>query len=88
MKQKSSRAGDWRVQAVLAGFGLCLMLFGYFEYKHGYFWHVSFSERFARAAFTPALSLIAFGAFLFLLGILPWQRISDWLERRDAKRRK
>jgi len=88
VKQKSSRSNDWRVRAVLGIFGLCLMLFGLFEYKHGYFWHVSFSERFGRVDFTPALGLVAFGSILLLIGILPWQTISDWLERRDSIRRK
>ena len=88
MKQKSSRSGDWVVRAVLTIFGLCLMLIGFFEYKHGYFWHVSFSERFGRVAFTPTLGLIALGSIFVLIGILPWQLISDWLARRDANRRK
>lgn len=88
MGQKSSRSGELIVRVLLAGFGLGLMLFGFFEYKHGYFWHVSFSERYGRAAFTPALSLMAFGLLVLLIGILPWQKISDWIEKRDASRRK
>jgi hypothetical protein len=87
VKQKSSQSGDWVVRLVPGIFGLYLMLVGFFEYKQGHFWHVSFSERFGRPTFTPSLQRIALGIIFLLVGILPWRRISNWLERRDSAQR-
>ena len=88
MKQSPPSSSDWILRVVLVILGLFFVIFGLFEFTHGYFWHVSFSERFGRVAFTPALGLTAFGAIILMIGILPWQRISNWLERRDSNRRK
>jgi hypothetical protein len=85
MKPKPQRAGNWLVQLALLIPGVVLLLFGYFEWRHKYFWHVSFNERFGRPGFVPALWLMALGALFTLSGIVPWQRISDWLETRNTR---
>ena len=88
MSLKYRPSSEWPGRLGLVIFGVALLLFGYFEWRHGYFWHVSFNERFGRPSFVPALWLMALGSLFTLTGLMPWNRISEWLERRDASRRK
>jgi len=88
MSPKYRSSSEWPSHLGLVVFGVVLLLFGYFEWRHGRFWHASFNERFGRPGFVPALWLMALGVLFTLIGLMPWGRISEWLDRRDDSRRK
>jgi H+/Cl- antiporter ClcA len=88
MTQRPSNSKEWPLKLFIAGVGIATAMFGVFEIKHGIFWHTSFNERFGRVGFTPALGFIALGLLFFLIGVLPWRQISDWLERRESRRKR
>jgi hypothetical protein len=66
MKQMSVRWRPLLVRAALSVHEICLMLFGWFEYKNSYFGRASFSGRTGRVGFTPAVGQVALGSIFIL----------------------
>jgi hypothetical protein len=68
--------------------GLALAIFGLLSIRQGVAWHLSYSARAGRFGMRPTLDWVVFGVLMILAGVLPWQSISDWLDKRDAKKRR
>jgi hypothetical protein len=88
MEKRNSRFGEWRVRAALVVPGLVSIALGVLALQQGIWWEKGFSERFGRFGTTPTLNWIVLGVIFTAIGLLPWNRISDWLEKRDAKKRR
>ena len=86
MRKKSS--GGWVVRLALVVPGLALALLGLLSIRQGVAWHLSYSASAGRFGIRPTLDWIVFGVLMILAGVLPWQSISNWLEKRDAKKRR
>ncbi|HEY1468422.1 MAG TPA: hypothetical protein VGF61_05220 [Candidatus Acidoferrum sp.] len=87
MEKKNSRFGDWIVRAALAVPGLAMIALGVLALQQGIWWEKVFSQRFGRFGIRPTLDLIVLGIIFTAIGLMPWNRISDWLQKRDAKKR-
>ena len=76
------------VRPTLVVLGLAITAIGVVALQQGIWWEKSFNARFGRFGITPTLNWIVLGVISLALGLMPWNRISNWLEKRDAKEKR
>jgi len=76
--QKSS----WLLHVFFILFGLLFLLPGAAALKNGALWKTKATSGASTPSFEAAVSFVGMGAILVLMGALPWNWISERLERR------
>ena len=76
------------VRATLVVPGLAMIALAVLALQQGIWWEKSFNARFGPFAMRPTLDWIALGAIFIVAGLLPWNRISNWLDKRDAGKKR
>ena len=66
----------WPLRLLFVGWGSILLTIGIAAWKNGVLWIPTFSHRFGRVRFIPALGLVVLGAILALVGVIPWGKPS------------
>jgi hypothetical protein len=88
MEKRNSRFGEWIARAALVVPGFAMIALGVLALQQDISWEKRFSERFGRFEITPTLNWIVLGVIFSVIGFVPWNRISNWLDKRDAKKRR
>jgi fucose 4-O-acetylase-like acetyltransferase len=88
MAKRNSRFGEWMGRATLVVLGLVITAIGVIALQQGIWWEKSLNARFGRFGIRPTLDWIVLGVIFTTAGFIPWNRISDWLEKRDANKRR
>jgi hypothetical protein len=83
-----SQSKYWPLHVVLIAFGLATIFSGIVGLTDEHWWVASFNARLGRVGKAPTLGYIALGSIFLVIGVLPWKRISDWLEKRNLRNRK
>ncbi len=65
-----------------------MMALGVLALQQGIWWEKSFNARLGRFGTRTTLDWIALGVIFIVAGLLPWNRISNWLEKRDAGKKR
>jgi hypothetical protein len=87
MQKKTQSLSDWPIKFGIVIFGSVIVLFGYLGHESGYAWFISRNPNAGRSTITTPWGIVALGMIFVLIGILPWKRISVWLEQRDARKK-
>ena len=88
MEKRNSKFGEWMARIAIVVPGLAITTIGVVALQQGIWWEKSFNARFGRFGIRPTLDWIVLGVILTVAGLLPWNRISRWLENRDAKKKR
>jgi hypothetical protein len=88
MAKRNSRFGEWMERATLVVLRLVITAIGVVALQQGIWWEKSFNVRFGRFGIGPTLDWIILGVIFTVAGLIPWNRVSNWLEKRDAKKKR